>query len=293
MRRGMLIANGLFMFLLFLGGVILIAQDFQDFGNLPRALLGRLIGISLLITPFYLAYQCFTRDRSVGCNKKALIANIVVLAFFVLIDGAFLIAFSDNTTLISNLLLFLAIFVPPFALNIIVLSKRSAMLDHKEYRLGDDHTTSMGVGYAGFWVRVGATIIDTLLIMVITFPLVILIYGWQYFDLDNANLIRGPADFLISWIFPAVVIIWFWAKKQATPGKMLLSLQIRDADTGNALTLGQCIRRYLAYFVSAIPLGLGLIWVGFDSRKQGWHDKLANTIVVRTKKHGPEPVSPP
>ena len=49
-------------------------------------------------------------------------------------------------------------------------------------------------------------------------------------------------------------------------------------------TLTQLVIRYLGYFVSTIPLGLGLLWVGFDRRKQGWHDKMANTVVVRPAK---------
>ncbi|MEO8407836.1 MAG: RDD family protein, partial [Oxalobacteraceae bacterium] len=44
------------------------------------------------------------------------------------------------------------------------------------------------------------------------------------------------------------------------------------------------------YFVSALPFCLGLIWVGLDKRKQGWHDKLAGTVVVRPKKRGTAPV---
>ncbi len=142
--------------------------------------------------------------------------------------------------------------------------------------------------YAGFWVRVGASIIDTLLIMIITIPILVSIYGWQHFD--SGVLIAGPADFLISWVFPAVAVIWFWTQRQATPGKAALSLRVLDADSGGNLSIGQSIGRYLAYFVSGIPLGLGLIWVGIDKRKQGWHDKLAHTVVVRAKNHGPEPV---
>ena len=145
--------------------------------------------------------------------------------------------------------------------------------------------------YAGFWVRGGATIIDTLLIVVITFPLLISIYGWKYFD--SEKLISGPADFLISWVLPAIGAVWFWTRKQATPGKMALSLRVLDADSGEALSIGQSIGRYLAYFVSAIPLGLGLMWVGFDSRKQGWHDKLVRSVVVRAKVRGPKPVKFP
>lgn len=144
------------------------------------------------------------------------------------------------------------------------------------------------VEYAGFWVRTGATIIDTLLVMVITFPLLVSIYGWKYFDSDE--ILAGPADFLISWVLPAIAVIWFWTQKQATPGKAALSLRVLDAASGETLSINQSIGRYLAYFVATIPLGLGLLWVGFDSRKQGWHDKLAHTVVVREKNRGPEPV---
>jgi len=137
--------------------------------------------------------------------------------------------------------------------------------------------------YAGFWVRVGATIIDSLLMMAITVPLLVSIYGWSYFDAGQTGFIAGPADFLISWALPAIVVIVFWMKKQATPGKMVLSLCIVDATTGNKPSTDQCVWRYLAYFVSMLPLFLGLIWVTFDKRKQGWHDKLAGTVVVRSK----------
>ena len=139
------------------------------------------------------------------------------------------------------------------------------------------------VEYAGFWVRVGAMIIDTLLIMVVLIPLLVAIYGWAYFEAANTRLFAGPADFLLSWVAPAVAVIVFWIYKQATPGKMALSIRIVDAATGNPPSTGQCVGRYFAYFVSIFPLGLGLIWVAFDKRKQGWHDKLAGTVVVRSK----------
>ena len=139
------------------------------------------------------------------------------------------------------------------------------------------------VEYAGFWVRVGATIIDTLLIMAVLMPLLVAIYGWAYFDAASTRLFVGPADFLLSWVAPAVAVILFWVYKQATPGKMALSIRIVDAATGNPPSTGQCVGRYFAYFVSIFPLGLGLIWVAFDRRKQGWHDKLAGTVVIRSK----------
>ncbi len=145
------------------------------------------------------------------------------------------------------------------------------------------------VEYAGFWIRVGAAVIDTLLVLAITLPLVVAIYGWKYFD-AGSGLFAGPADFLISWVLPAIAVIAFWFYRQATPGKSALSLRVLDADTGERLSLGQAVGRYLGYFVSIIPLCIGLIWVAFDSRKQGWHDKLAGTVVVRAKSRGPQPV---
>ena len=146
------------------------------------------------------------------------------------------------------------------------------------------------VEYAGFWIRVGASIIDSILIIMITYPLLFAIYGWAGLDYGTAMQSSGFINILLTWIFPVAAVIWFWVSKKATPGKMLLSLQVVDAKTGNCLTVGQSLLRYIGYFVSAIPFCLGLIWVGFDSKKQGWHDKIAGTVVVRSKQRGTEAV---
>ena len=137
--------------------------------------------------------------------------------------------------------------------------------------------------YAGFWIRVGAVLIDTVALMVITVPLLTYTYGWNSFFDPTRGLVAGGADVLISYIVPAVAMIVFWMYRQATPGKMIVSAKIVDAKTGGPPTVGQRIGRYLGYFVSLIPFGLGLIWVALDPKKQGWHDKLAGTVVVRTR----------
>ncbi|HTY02210.1 MAG TPA: RDD family protein [Rhodocyclaceae bacterium] len=147
------------------------------------------------------------------------------------------------------------------------------------------------VEYAGFWIRLGATLIDVILVMAITTPLLTWIYGGEYFDSEVANrIVAGPADFLITWVAPFVAAVWFWRARQATPGKMALSLRIVDAGTGGTLSLRQSVIRYFAYLVSTLPLCLGFVWIAFDSRKQGWHDKLAGSVVVRSKNRGTEPV---
>lgn len=145
--------------------------------------------------------------------------------------------------------------------------------------------------YAGFWVRAGAALIDTLLLTLVTVPLLISIYGWSYFDEESTQFIAGPADFLISWVFPAIAVIFFWIYKQATPGKMAISASIVDATTGKPASTAQLIGRYFAYFISALPLCLGYFWIAFDKRKQGWHDKLSGTVVIRKANTGPVPVS--
>lgn len=80
----------------------------------------------------------------------------------------------------------------------------------------------------------------------------------------------------------AAVILAFWIKKQATPGKMLLSLKIVDAATLDKPSTRQLIIRLFSYIISILPLFLGIIWIVFDGRKQAWHDKIAGTLIIKT-----------
>ena len=150
--------------------------------------------------------------------------------------------------------------------------------------MGDDFE------YVGFWVRVAASLIDTVLLVAVLIPLMMAIYGSAYLDNAASGISSGSLDGLFNYVLPALAVIIFWLTKQATPGKMVFGAKVVDARTGNTLSVGQSIGRYLGYFVSIIPFLLGLIWVGLDARKQGWHDKLAGTVVIRPKKRGTEPV---
>jgi len=136
--------------------------------------------------------------------------------------------------------------------------------------------------YVGFWLRVWATVIDSVLVAVILTPL-LRFYGGDtsWFDMYTST---APSELLLNTILPAIAIIIFWATRQATPGKMAIGASIVDADTGKRPTTAQFIGRYFAYYVSTIPLFLGFVWVGIDPRKQGWHDKLAGTVVVRARR---------
>lgn len=142
--------------------------------------------------------------------------------------------------------------------------------------------------YAGFWIRLWAFVIDSFLLMLITYPILFLIYGKQFLISDK--IILGKADFIISFVLPFIGTVLFWVYKQATLGKMAIDSKIVDSKTGKPVSTARLIGRYFAYLISGIPVGLGFLWIAFDNKKQGWHDKLCGTVVIRQRKK-PQPVS--
>lgn len=154
--------------------------------------------------------------------------------------------------------------------------------------------------YVGFWMRVVAGLIDIVILVLIAGLLLYWAYGSSYFtsllDAYLAALLGGPtaaaasrpmfvglADVMINVVFPILLFLVFWRFGGATPGKMLISAKIVDAKTLGDPVAWQLLVRFLVLVVSVIPLGIVLIWVAFDRRKQGLHDKLARTVVIYTK----------
>jgi uncharacterized RDD family membrane protein YckC len=139
-----------------------------------------------------------------------------------------------------------------------------------------------GFEYVGFWARVLATLIDTAIVSAMSWPFLDHFYDS---NLGAEPLFAISAADVWSWVLPAVGIIIFWMARQATPGKMAIRARIVDATTGGKPSPRQLLLRYLGYYVSMIPLFAGFLWAAFDPRKQGWHDKMANTVVIRPVKH--------
>lgn len=135
--------------------------------------------------------------------------------------------------------------------------------------------------YVGFWPRVGAALIDSLLLLLVLGPVAYVLFG----SLSPTNRL---GDLVFNVVLPCAITVALWVRYGFTPGKYALSARVVDADTGQPLSFGRALLRYVGYFVSAIPFFLGLLWVAFDRRKQGWHDKIANSVVVRPA--GVEPV---
>jgi uncharacterized RDD family membrane protein YckC len=153
------------------------------------------------------------------------------------------------------------------------------------------------VRQAGFITRSVAFVIDIVTVMigsVIFAALVSLILNFFGFSSDNLQLdttTPGVVDILqtVIVIAAAVAVVLFipayfvsaWVLIGATPGKLLLGLQVVRTDH-TPLGWGRASLRFIGYWISAIVLFLGFLWVLVDRRRQGWHDKLAGTYVVYT-----------
>jgi uncharacterized RDD family membrane protein YckC len=59
-----------------------------------------------------------------------------------------------------------------------------------------------------------------------------------------------------------------------------------DAANGSRPSTGRLVLRLACYLLSALPLYLGFVWIAFDRRKQGWHDKIAGTVVIQETNEG-------
>ena len=133
--------------------------------------------------------------------------------------------------------------------------------------------------YAGFWQRAAAALIDGLIVIIIVVPLMVLGFGMREVSLDPTE----HSWDLLGSVAIAATVIGFWVYCGATPGKIAVAVKIVDAATGRPPTPTRLVLRFLGYFVSALPLYLGFLWIGVDRRKQGWHDKIARTIVINSE----------
>jgi uncharacterized RDD family membrane protein YckC len=132
--------------------------------------------------------------------------------------------------------------------------------------------------YMGFWKRVLASIIDNVLLGIACLPLMFMLY--QIIEKDETAELTYN---LLSSVVSIVVVLLFWQFKQSTPGKMIFSARIVDAQTYGKPSFGKLVIRYLGYIPSTLVLFLGFIWVAFDKQKRGWHDMMAGTLVVSPK----------
>lgn len=134
----------------------------------------------------------------------------------------------------------------------------------------DQVQTTTTAETAGFLPRLGAYLIDAVILLVIN-GIVFVLVGSQ------------TAYNLISFVVSAAYVVGFWSAEGATPGKMALGLRVVHAETGELISPAYALLRYVGYIISSIPLGLGFFWIIWDDKNQGWHDKIAKTVVIKVR----------
>jgi uncharacterized RDD family membrane protein YckC len=153
--------------------------------------------------------------------------------------------------------------------------------------------------YATFMGRMLASTIDTVLSSIILVPIMNVFSMFFKVETNSSELVdisiaakmteddaiatfaSALPSILLQSLIVATIVLVFWFYRGATPGKMILKMKIADAKTGEPASKKQLIIRYLGYFVSLLPLCLGFVWIYYDKKRQGFHDKLAGTVVVK------------
>jgi uncharacterized RDD family membrane protein YckC len=149
----------------------------------------------------------------------------------------------------------------------------------------DPNQSPRFAGYAGFWARFAAFIVDRIVVLAVSFAV-----GFVFaFVLVIANegdpaILEGPTGYLLNlagfigeWLYFALMES---SRRQATVGKMALGIVVTDL-YGRRITFGRATGRYFAKIISALILFLGFLMVAWTQRKQGLHDMIAGTLVYR------------
>lgn len=144
--------------------------------------------------------------------------------------------------------------------------------------------------YGGFWIRFVAALIDGIIVSIPVFILAVIISiiagagsiaaGSTSQSVNTASAGTTILIDLIAFVITVGYFVYFWGRGQ-TLAMRLFRLRVADANTGQPIGYGRAALRYVGYVVSALVCYIGLIWAAFDSRKQGWHDKIASTVVLQ------------
>ncbi|MGA8207186.1 MAG: RDD family protein [Candidatus Dormiibacterota bacterium] len=124
-----------------------------------------------------------------------------------------------------------------------------------------------GLGYAGFWPRAGALWADLFLLAGASFVV--------------HAFVSGAAGVGVIALLPLAYFVGLWASTGRTLGLWLIGARVVRQEDGRRLGFRRSIIRLVGYAVSAASCSVGFVWAAVDWRKQGWHDKMAGSYVVR------------
>jgi len=139
----------------------------------------------------------------------------------------------------------------------------------------------------GFWRRLCAFEVDLLFLVLLLAIFIVaglIAAEWGAAE-DGMSLLKRMQAIVILTLPLAVVLgivyfSFFHAAWGQTIGKMIFRVRVVQT-SGEPLTFPRALLRTLAYLISALPVFLGFIWMGFTSGKRAWHDLISGTIVVR------------
>lgn len=152
------------------------------------------------------------------------------------------------------------------------------------------------VQYAGFWWRFLAYLIDGLISFCIFFPLGIVLGVVMVATGEDPNspsmlgarLLTNGLSFLITWLYYALCESSSW---QGTIGKKALGLRVTDLN-GQPINFAKATGRHFGKILSALILGIGFIMIAFTDQKQGLHDTIAGTLVLKGQPPSEYPLPP-
>lgn len=147
----------------------------------------------------------------------------------------------------------------------------------------------VSTGYGGFWIRFIAFIIDAVIVRVVVAPIGMIfgiagLAGGMTHGLPHVGMallgggVTAIFSVFASWLYEALMES---SSYQATLGKMIFGMKVTDLN-GNRISFAQATGRHFAKWLSGIILCIGYIMVGFTERKQGLHDILAGTLVLKS-----------
>ena len=150
-----------------------------------------------------------------------------------------------------------------------------------------------GVRYASAGGRLIAYIVDGIILGFVVSLFYVLgfvvVAGGSTVDTATNTVTPGPGAALgvLNFLVGVVVgILWkpfWWSRGGQTPGYKLLGMRVVRARDGGPIGFGTGILRIIGYVINDIVFGipLGFLWVLFDNQRQGWHDKIAGTVVIQ------------
>ena len=148
--------------------------------------------------------------------------------------------------------------------------------------------SAAGVGgrrFAGFWIRVGAWLVDSVILGIVSVALTVVFgiaIGALGSQAPSLQIYLMPISLAVGFLLPAIYLLVGWARYGQTLGKMVCGLRI-VRENGAPIGFGGALLRLFGYMLSSLIFGIGYLMVAFTDRNRGLHDMVAGTVVVRER----------